>query len=193
MGNSKLGIAAVAIAAIAVIHAKADAWNQETIFTFNEPVAIPGQVLPPGTYTFKLLNTQADRDIVEVLGANDHHFYGVFPTIPDYRHKAHGTAIVRFDEAPAGSPEAIQAWFYPGDSYGHEFVYPRKDARELAKTTHEPVPSMPDDLTGDTTKPAKTVNDSSVSAFRNAKLMAEKPNGEEVTVTTIFERPANTQ
>jgi len=47
----------VGLAAMAIVPAvKADEWNQKTIFTFNGPVTIPGQVLPDGTYVFKLLH-----------------------------------------------------------------------------------------------------------------------------------------
>ena len=187
------GVVGLVAAAMAGIHAKADAWNQETIFTFSEPVAIPGQALPAGTYTFKLLNSQSDRDIVEIRGPKDEHFYGIFLTIPDYRLRPTGKTVIKFDEAPAGSPEAVKAWFYPGDSYGHEFVYPKKDARELAKANHEPVPSMPDELAADTRRPAKTMNDPSASALRSAKISAEKPNGDEVTVTAVFQRPGSSR
>ena len=34
-----------------------DEWDKKTIFTFNAPVEVPGKVLTPGSYVFKLLNT----------------------------------------------------------------------------------------------------------------------------------------
>src|SRR5579863_3498078 len=43
---------------------KADEWNKETTVTFSDPVAVPGQVLPPGRYVFKLADKQSDRHIV---------------------------------------------------------------------------------------------------------------------------------
>jgi len=33
--------------------ARADEWDKQTIMTFNKPVEILGQVLPPGTYVFR--------------------------------------------------------------------------------------------------------------------------------------------
>ena len=33
----------------------ADEWNQATLFTFSQPVQIPGRVLPAGTYLFELV------------------------------------------------------------------------------------------------------------------------------------------
>ena len=38
---------------------KAGEWDKKTIFTFSGPVEVPGAVLTPGTYVFKLLNTPA--------------------------------------------------------------------------------------------------------------------------------------
>jgi hypothetical protein len=31
-----------------------------------------------------------------------------------------------------GSPDAIKAWFYPGETTGFEFVYPREQAKKAA-------------------------------------------------------------
>jgi hypothetical protein len=56
--------------------ASADEWNQKTVFTFSGPVEIPGQVLPAGTYIFKLLDSQADRDVVQVFNKDEDHLYG---------------------------------------------------------------------------------------------------------------------
>ena len=47
--------------------ATADEWDQKTVFTFGGPVEIPGQVLPAGTYVFKLADSPSDRNIVQVF------------------------------------------------------------------------------------------------------------------------------
>ena len=49
--------------------ASAQAYNRKTTVTFSVPVEIPGvdaQVLPAGTYVFKLLDSQSDRHIVQM-------------------------------------------------------------------------------------------------------------------------------
>ncbi len=33
-------------------------------------------------------------------------------------------AILQLEDRPEGQPEALKAWFYPGDNFGVEFVYP---------------------------------------------------------------------
>jgi hypothetical protein len=44
-----------------------------------------------------------------------------------------------FKESAAGSPPAVQAWFYPGETYGYEFAYPHDQALKIAKATHQPI------------------------------------------------------
>lgn len=173
--------------------AKADEWNQKTVFTFKGPVEIPGQVLPPGTYVFKLLDTQADRDVIQVFNKNETHLYGTFLAIPDYRLRPTGKVIMTFEERAAGAPEAVKAWFYPGFNYGHEFVYPKVKAVELAKANKQPVASMPNELAANTTQPATTATQPSVKAMTQAPLKAQKPTQEEVAIAEVFTPPPATQ
>jgi hypothetical protein len=169
-----------------VSRANADVADQKTIFTFSSPVEIPGQVLQAGTYVFKLADSQSDRDIVQVLNKDETHLYGTFLAISDERVRPAGKPIITFEEAPAGSPETVKAWFYPGDNYGHEFVYPKTRAVALAKANNTPVPSMPAELAANTTKPAATVKEPHVVAMSQAHLKAQKATGEEVEIAEVF-------
>ena len=166
--------------------ANADEWDQKTVFTFSGPVEIPGQVLPPGTYVFKLADSASDRNIVQVYNKNENHLYGTLLTIPDYRLRPASKPIITFDERAADSPEAVKAWFYPGENYGHDFVYPKLKAVALAKANNEPVPSMPNELAANTTKPTTSVNEAHVVALKQAPLMVQQPTEEEVEITEVF-------
>ena len=73
-----------------------------------------------------------------VYSKNEKHFYGFFLAIPDYRLKPSSKPIITFEERAAGAPEAVKAWFYPGENYGHDFVYPKVKAMELAKANNQP-------------------------------------------------------
>lgn len=68
----RVQFAAVACLSVAFLRPslKADEWDKKTVFTFNAPVEVPGQVLLPGSYVFKLLNTQSDRHIVQAFDKN---------------------------------------------------------------------------------------------------------------------------
>ena len=170
--------------------AKADEWDQKTIFSFSGPVEIPGQVLGPGTYVFKLMESQSDRHIVQVFNKDENHCYGTFLAIPDYRLKPTGKTIITFEERAAGAPEAVKAWFYPGENYGHEFVYPKVKAVELAKANNQPVPSMPTEMADNTTQPATTMQEPHVIAMKQAPLMAQQPTEVEVEIAEVFLSPA---
>jgi hypothetical protein len=169
-----------------VQRAAADDFDQKTVFTFSGPVEIPGQVLSAGTYVFKLADASSDRNTVQVFNKNETHLYGTFLAIPDYRIKPAGKTIITFEERPAGSPEAVKAWFYPGEDYGHDFVYPKPKATALAKANNTPVPSMPAEFAANTIKPAATVKAPHIVAMSQAPLKAQKPTGEEVEVADVF-------
>jgi hypothetical protein len=166
--------------------AQADQRNQKTLLTFSEPVEIPGQILPAGTYQFKLADTHAHRHIVQIFDKDQTRVFATFIAIPDYRLRPSEKTILRFEERAEGQPQAIKAWFYPGQNYGHEFVYPKNQALELAKANNTPVPAMPSDLTPDTIKPTVTMSGPEVEALELAPLKAEKPSGEEIELTELF-------
>src|SRR5208283_5430121 len=125
--------------------AKADDWNRKTTFTFSGPVEIPGvhlqgwAVLPSGTYVFKILDSQSDRHIVQIFSADEKTVYATILAIPNYRLKGTDKTVMTFRERPAGEPEALRAWFYPGSNSGEEFVYGKARAMELVKTAGAPV------------------------------------------------------
>src|SRR6476619_4692351 len=125
--------------------AKADDWNRKTVITFSGPVEIPGVhlagwgVLPAGTYVFKILDSLSDRHIVQIFSKDELTIYATILAIPNYRLKATDKTVMTFRERPAGEPEALRAWFYPGKNWGEEFVYPKAKAMVLAKATNTPV------------------------------------------------------
>ena len=188
MRNATIFMTFMCLGALGVMppQAKADEWNQKTIFTFSGPVEIPGQVLQPGTYVFKLADSTSDRNIVEVFNKEENHLYGFFLAIPDYRLKPSDKPILTFEERATGSPEAVKAWFYPGENYGHDFVYPKVKAMELAKANKQPVASMANELAANTTMPTKNMQEPHVMAMKRAPLKAQKPVGEEVEIGEVF-------
>jgi hypothetical protein len=103
--------------------ARADQWDKKTIVTFSEDVEVPGQILPAGTYVFKLATHSSDRHIVQIWTADENHILATIMTIPNSRLEPYDQSTFAFDERPSGSPMALKVWFYPGDSTGQEFVY----------------------------------------------------------------------
>jgi hypothetical protein len=166
---------------------KADEGNKLTIFTFSQPVELPGnKVLPAGTYAFKLMDSASDRNVVQIFNKDMTMLYATILTIPDYRPQPHDKTIVKFSETSRGGPEAIKEWFYPGDQYGQEFVYPKSRATEIAKASNQSVPAMPSELSGNITQPASDSHAPSVTAMKGAQLKSENANGKESNVEQSF-------
>src|SRR5438270_10149070 len=144
--------------------ARADEWNRKTTITFSGPVEIPGvhlkgfSVLPAGTYVFKILDSQSDRHIVQIFSKDELTVYATILAIPNYRLQATDKTVMTFRERPAGEPEALRAWFYPGKNWGEEFVYPKAKAIELAKATNMPVLFTPAEIAVEVAEPIKSAD-----------------------------------
>jgi hypothetical protein len=145
------------LAALVVPKARADEWDKKTTLTFNEPVQVPGTTLPAGTYVFKLADSEGDRTIVEIFNADQTKLITTILAIPDYRMNTPSKTIVSFDERPSGQPEALRAWFYPGDNFGVQFVYPKQRATELAQANQQPVLSTREEMTDTPSMKSATV------------------------------------
>jgi len=166
---------------LAVPTALADDYNRKTVVTFSGPVEVPGvgaQTLPAGTYVFKILDSQSDRHIVQIFNQDETHLYTTILAIPNYRLKSTNKTVITFRERPAGQPEALRAWFYPGHEWGEEFVYAKSRAIELAKETNQPVLATPIEL-----------NAAPVEALKTAPIVAVDPKGEPVELAQVVEPP----
>lgn len=150
-----LALSCVALLGCALVpKAAADEWDKKTVVTISAPVEIPGKVLPSGTYVFKLMDSVSDRNIVQIFDQDEKRLYATILAIPNYRLQPTGKTVIHFEERPAGTPEAIKEWFYPGDVSGEELVYPRTRAVELAKETSQNTLSTPNQLTRNITAQA---------------------------------------
>ena len=117
--------------------------NQKVFFTFNQPVEIPGTIIGPGTYVFKVSDVVNAPNLVQVFDKNEMHLLGTFIANTEYSPQPYDTPCIILGEAPEDAPPAILAWFYPGDSAGHEFVYPRNRAVQLANAPHQELLATP--------------------------------------------------
>jgi hypothetical protein len=132
-------IAFVLLASGVASKASAQTLDERVFFTFSGPVELPGVALAPGKYMFRLADPLASHHVVQVASEDGRKSYGIFFTLPAVRDSPAPEPEVRFMETPAGAPPAIRAWWNAGEQYGHEFIYPKEQARRLAKTAKEPV------------------------------------------------------
>jgi len=123
-------------------NANADAWNKKTYVTISQSIEVPGAVLPPGKYVFKLLDSQSNRHIVQIMNAAENHVYTTNLAIAKERMEPADKTILTFYEMPGGGPEPVRSWFYPGDTIGQEFAYPRNRATEISQAVGQKVPVL---------------------------------------------------
>jgi len=139
---------AIIFASFVTVPVHGDTWNKKTSVTFSGPFQIPAphgsdkvMTLPGGTYVFRLLDSQSARHIVQVTNPRGDKVYSTILAIPDYRVNASSRTTMYFSERRAGAPAPLKSWFYPGDNFGHRFVYPKAQAIQVAAATNQPVPS----------------------------------------------------
>jgi hypothetical protein len=170
--------------------ARADEWNKLTYLTFSGPVQMPGVSLPAGTYRFELADPDSSRRVVRVSDKDGSKSYGIFLSIPDQKLEPASDPVVMFKETPSGAPAAVQAWFYPGETFGYEFVYPHDQAMKIAKATHGSVLAMKD-------TPRSSTDADRRSAMTTAEVTRIDENGKPVSTDEALKdsssrRPSNT-
>ena len=122
--------------------------DQRTYFTFSAPFELPGgKVLPAGKYTFRIVDSPSNRHVVQVLSEDGKAMHATILAIPAQRLDPPDDPEVRFMETAANTPPAVKTWWYPGRTIGHEFIYPKAQARRLAAAQSEPVLSVDTEAT----------------------------------------------
>ena len=171
--------------------AHADEWTKLIYLTFSGPVNMPGITLPSGTYRFELMDPDSSRRVIRVSDKEGTKNYGIFLTISDQKMEPSNEAVVMFKEQPAGAPQAVRAWFYPGETHGYEFVYPHDQAMKIAKATHQSVLSMKESKAESTTEADR------VASMRGAEVGRIDDSGNPVSSdeqlkTSSSQQPAAT-
>lgn len=174
--------AAAIVLTMSATPALAQPLDSRTEFTFNNPVEMPGVTLPPGTYIFRFVDATSGKKVMQVQAKDaSSKNYGMFMTISAQRPRASDDAELRFLETPAGQPAAVKTWWYPGNTIGREFIYPKSQARRLAQVTNSPV----------LTTQADNV---STDRMESSDLAYVSPSGQETPLSDeeLVHRAANT-
>jgi len=126
MTNSKLVRIACAAAVLALLvggSAYAFSNIHENRLTFSKPVALPGVVLPGGSYSFNVASPTA-LDVVVVRSADGRKvFYMGFTQTVSRPRTMSKDAPIAFGEASANETRPISTWYEIGSSTGHQFLY----------------------------------------------------------------------
>ena len=138
--QKKLMILATMLAFLIMLPvARASQEDQATKLTFTKDVQIPGRVLPAGTYWFILADNNVTPNIVQIFNSDRSALYATVLTINAERSNPTDSTAITFAERGSMQPENIVTWFYPGDAFGHEFVYSNSEEKELAQVKQHAV------------------------------------------------------
>lgn len=120
---------------------QADQWDQKTLITVREPIALPNTVLQPGDYMMELADNQAYRHVVRIYTADGRDLVATVVGFPAHQMVAANSSEFTFWETPPGRPPAMRTWYYPGNSYGTMFQYTPEEAIQVAQVTPPPPPA----------------------------------------------------
>ena len=117
----RIGCATAALALMVAGSVLALGVNHKNELTFSRPVALPGVVLPAGSYTFDMA-TDTALDVVVVRNRTKVLYMGFTSTVerPAGMSK---TAAITLGETSANEAPPITAWYEIGGTIGHEFRY----------------------------------------------------------------------
>jgi hypothetical protein len=128
MFNRRIALAAFVLALVTLfaapsMHAGASLTNVNRV-TFNSPVALPGVILLPGSYTFEAGALGMSPNVVRVTSPDYQklYFVGLTQRVARPANMA-SNQVVALGEAPIGQPSPIRAWYPIGSQSGHEFLY----------------------------------------------------------------------
>jgi LPXTG-motif cell wall-anchored protein len=116
-------------------------WN--SALHLAQATEIPGKMLEPGDYVVRVLDTKQPRKIVQFTNADGTKVIATVMAVPDYKVKAVQNVEFTYFQRAEGAPMALKEWFYVGNNYGVEFVYPKNEAYKIAQSTHETVVMTP--------------------------------------------------
>lgn len=173
--------------------ARADEWDKMTKVTISEAIEVPGAVLQPGVYTFRLVDAGGDRHVVTIMNDRMDHVFATINALDTERLEPTGKTVFTFYETPAGQPPAVKKWYYPGDNFGQEFVYKDRNFQQVSTAKHDEItqevakntPSQATVATTPAPAAAETSNSASTAVADNSATSAPQ------TVIAQNEPPAS--
>jgi hypothetical protein len=115
------GLGAILFSGLHITPLRADEWDKRTDITVNEPISVDGTLLAPGEYVLKLIDSDSDRNVVQIYNQDQQHLITTVLAMPAYRLEPTGKPAFSFYETPAGHAPELRTYFYPGDQSGLEF------------------------------------------------------------------------
>lgn len=111
------------LAAAALPHA-AGPDAHDNVLTFRQTLALPGTVVPAGTYVFEIATPGTGHDVVRVRSRDTGKpIFAGFTVKVTRQGRRDRQRPLTLGEVPDGSPVPILAWYPIGLPYGYQFIY----------------------------------------------------------------------
>ncbi len=114
--------------------------TKQSEVTFKVPTMVPGKLLDPGTYWFRVAQTEGtNNQLVQVIDKSTNKVVKTFMTIPRYNFpelKTGKADFVMYGESGC-TPQAVKFWAHLADQTALEFIYTKKEAAQIATNCQE--------------------------------------------------------
>jgi hypothetical protein len=170
---------ALVLAVLAVLAGRATAQTMNTqersFLTFSTAVELPGVMLEPGTYVFKLADSPS-RNVVQVWDKDEKRMIGHWTFVQAERPRVTEETVVMFKETADGATPAVQYWYFPGEKIGKEFIYPDDQAERIAARTGATVRSDADQARAEIAVPTpEPIAEAPAAVAEAPAVVAEAP------------------
>jgi len=146
-----VGLCIVLLGFVAATTASAQNTDERAFFNLTEPLDVGGTILQPGNYKIRVVPQRWDRNLLQVWSADETKLFTTLLSVP---HPEGPTGVQipesRYVYYPASADhiKALRTWFASNTpaSGGHDIVYPRGRAVELAALVKEPVVALAEEV-----------------------------------------------
>jgi hypothetical protein len=133
----RIGFCALALIFVTYRPAIANAQGEDNIKVhFDQAVGLPGHLLMPGEYIFRVLNPGTSLNTIQVTKKGDSTPIGFFQVIPTQRNEP-GETVVKLTAADSSGIRRVDGWYLAGSSNGHEFTYSPSDIKKVDQLASE--------------------------------------------------------
>lgn len=110
-----------------------------------EPLDVGGTILQPGTYRIEVVRLDENRNLLQVKSEDRMTLFASVLSIPHDTVAGEIMPESKFVYYPAiaGVPKVLRTWYEKDRWSGHDIVYPKGRAMELAASLKEPIVAMP--------------------------------------------------
>lgn len=134
---------------------------ESSALRLTEPLDVGGTVLEPGVYVIKSLPNSPNHNLLRVTNEDGSEVFATVLSIPHSLDANQDPTETSFVYYPAvdGAPRALRTWFASDSASGggHDIVYPRPRAMELAEAAKQPVVAYKDETEPENLETAELV------------------------------------